>query len=134
MAAFSAGCAGHHAGTGAPQAAREAAPVAPTDEEVDRTYRDFLYRSRCRGVTSCELPRMVPVIQVECVPVNRSGRVRCNFVAGEQFPVPGAGHTGLGMEVRARFCAGLFQREGNVWRMVSVLGECLPHRAERTGH
>lgn len=134
MATFSAGCAGHHASTGAPQTTREAASMAPSDEDADRAYRDFLYRSTCRGVAHCALPWLVPVSLVKCKPVNPPGRVRCNFVAGEQTLAPGSGHTGIGTVVRARFCAGLFQRKGNGWRMVSVLGECLLRRGGGTDH
>ncbi len=123
------GCAGRHAGTRAPEAGPRSTPIAPSDEEVKRSYEDLLYRSMCRGVAYCDRPRVDAVSQVECASVARPDRIRCTFLVHEETPVPDRGHTGLGMNVQMHLCTGLFQRRRNDWRMLSVLGECPPRIA-----
>src|SRR5688572_24490612 len=56
MAILSTGCTGHQVRTGAPQAVREAASIAPSSEEVEDSYRALLRRLTCRGAASCDLP------------------------------------------------------------------------------
>lgn len=131
---LSAGWAGQQAAAGAPRAPRGAGLPAPGEEEVERSYRELLYRQVCRGVADCrELwsrqPRFSGVGQVECRPMWQAGRVRCAFTAHETViaaPVGPVRDVPTGSMVNAYLCTGVFQRSGRSWRMLSVVGECLP--------
>jgi hypothetical protein len=108
IAAFASGCAGSRTS------------ARTSDEQAREAYSGFRYHLACPDRDNCDnllwrrQPWISVVSEVECVSVRRPGEVRCTFVVHEAVYLGEILHP----------CAGLFRREGEEWRMLSIIGQC----------
>lgn len=121
-----AGCAGQSATIASGGSAFGNPAEYPSGANIKSAF-DTLLRSRCRDATTCDLPWLHEPTSPECGPTTRRNQIRCTFFTGEQRGISGPCAdlcTGISLELRE--CAGIFQRAGDGWRMLSIIGQCLP--------
>jgi hypothetical protein len=119
------GCAGQSAAVGSRGGAFGSTAGYPSGANIKSAF-DTLLRSRCRDVATCDLPWLYVSTSAECAPRARRTQVRCTFITGEQHGIGGpCADLCTGIAVELRTCAGIFERVGGGWRMVSIIGQCL---------